>query len=121
MSLRNDDGIRPGVLHQAREDLSPTSDESRPLIGQLAWAYDLVSRPLIGQLVRVYDLVSRPLIGQLVRVYMFGFRVYMFLARCTTPYGGVNHGVTFLSPTRHTFYWTFLYLNLYLDNLTSNN
>ena len=22
------------------------------------------------------------------------------------PYGGVNHGVTILSPTNHTFYWT---------------
>ena len=27
------------------------------------------------------------------------------LARCTTPYGGVNYGVTILSPTNHTFYW----------------
>ena len=24
----------------------------------------------------------------------FGFKVYKFLARCTTAYGGVNHGVT---------------------------
>ena len=45
--------------------LSPTSDESRPLIAQLARVYDLLSptsdesRPLIGQLARVYDLVFR--------------------------------------------------------------
>ena len=30
---------------------------------------------------------------------------YKLLAQCTTPYGGVNHGVTILSPINHTFYW----------------
>ena len=45
-------------------------------------------------------------------LYTLKPKVYIFLARCTTPYGGVNHGVTILSPTNHTFiglithYWT---------------
>ena len=52
-------------LYLSYMHLSPTSDVSRPLIGQLARVYDLlsptsdVSRPLIGQLARVYDIVCR--------------------------------------------------------------
>ena len=40
-----------------------------------------------------------------VHRYTEGWRVYNSLARCTTRYGRVNHGVTILSPTNHTFFW----------------